>query len=177
MLCRIYKWFIDCCIDDDKPLGAFTAGHIRRCANCRGYYEAQSKTADTLAESPISACQPSESAVSRIMQSLPAEKSRTKQSAPSAPHFRGWAVAAAAVVLVAVGLFALIYSIDPTPQDQPSVELTTPGEVEEQLRASLPLNDVRQYYALETELQNISEDARAAAAFLLDCTGIMGSYE
>jgi predicted anti-sigma-YlaC factor YlaD len=176
MVCCIYRWIIACSVDSAGTLGPAVQRHLGSCAACRRYYHAQQRVSDALKQQ-VSLVAPSANPIlpDRIMASLSADG-----PAPGVRHerrvFRFTTYrTVAACLLIVLGLMipvmrTTMQNSDGLNTDHPS--LATVATLQQQL---VPEQLMSAYAflvqdSLESEMNNLSTDARRAARFLVQCT-------
>lgn len=177
MFCRYYQWIIEKTLDDTRGVSSpRLQGHLNKCPRCRSYYQnllrlsdqlpaamnghltnAQSRKIQTAVRQALS-----DEAMSRIaMNGLPKQ---------STGYFITAVRSAAAVLIVAALAGLFFYANRPAGDPSQTSELMntlSANSRQIQNRAALLIRLPEQ--SMQTEMQNLTLDARQAAAFLLDC--------
>lgn len=163
MICRLYRWFIDCRVDDNEPLGPMLERHIESCPGCADHYDQQLRLSELLIGSRVSSARANAQAYQTIVSSLPGS------SAPGRAGYRRYALAA--VIFFGLGISMLLWTLH-SPQPEHNIEYVSVAQMEDAFRRSLSFEAGMSNYDLETEIKNLSADTQAAADFLLYCAGI-----
>lgn len=177
MFCRYYQWIIEKTLDDTRgALSPRLQGHLNKCPRCRSYYQHLLRLSDQL---PAAMSGHLTNAQSRkiktaVRQAL-SDKAMSRIAMNGLPkHSAGYFVMAiryaAAVVIVAslVGLFFYANRPAGDPAQTPELINTLSANSRQiQNRAARLIRLPEK--SMQTEMQNLTLDARQAAAFLLDC--------
>ncbi|MCF7973249.1 MAG: hypothetical protein K9N55_05510 [Phycisphaerae bacterium] len=173
MLCWIYRWFLACCVDTRTGLGPRLDRHVRVCRACRTYHQTHLRISDLLeTQVPQVSIEGDRSFQDTILVSLP-----VRDAAPvSALRFRHRslvALAASVFILVSVILTARhMASLENAKRLEQTSALTSMAVLPRQWAPSqlLATYGSLMQAPLETEVKNLTTDARQAARFLVQCT-------
>lgn len=173
MLCRIIRWFIACRVDTNTAPGPRLDEHVRACATCRAYYQAQLRVSHLLeSETPPVTLESGESLKDEILGSLTVNDS-IPYSTPPLSNRSILAIAAAVFLVFSVTLTGmhLVAQRKARMLEQGSA-LASAVTLSKHLAPSQLLANygLLMQAPLESEIQNLSMDAQNAALFVVQCT-------
>lgn len=173
MFCRIYQWRIEKEIDDyGQVKNLRTLRHLEVCPSCQGWLESLKQIGRHL-ETDSSGVSDShikqvQTAVHRHLSDTAAgHLATTDHKTYKSYHFRYSISAAAAVIVVAIGLFSL-YSPESDNRNQNGV-MKTVAQIMEKLQSPTPVLASFPEQMLESEMQNMETNVRDAVKFIQNC--------
>jgi len=173
MMCWIYRWLVACHVDAQTTPGSRLNKHLHACTACRAYYQTHLRVSGLLAtQAPEIPFEGAGSFKDSILKSLPAS-----HSAPRSAYALGSrsVLAMAASVLIVVSLtlagLRLVAQRKARMREQTAVlaSMTTLPEDLAPIRLIATYGPLVQA-PLETEIRNLSMDAKNTARFLVQCT-------
>ena len=173
MFCRIYQWRIEKEMDDYGHIKhSQTLRHLETCSTCQDWLKSLKQIGHHLqTDSPgvsDSHIKQVQTAVHRHLSDTAAGHIATTGHKTYKPHrFRYSISAAAAVIVVAIGLFSL-YSLESDNRDHDEIADSV-AQLSKQLQNQIPALASLPEQLLESEIQNMETDVRHAIGFIQNC--------
>jgi len=173
MFCKIYKWRIEKELDDcGQVRKSGTLRHLEKCSKCQSWLKSLKEIEQQLKAAPTdisdSLIQQFQQAVQRrLSDAAEANVPRSRYKAYKSYRIR-YVMSAAAVILIAIGLFSLYYWSTSDKADYPEkIEFVTQlsDRLENQATSSANLPE----QILEFEMLNMKADIRHAMGFVKNC--------
>ncbi len=173
MFCWFYKFMISHTLDNGNRPSGITEKHIRRCADCRDFYNTcQSLGESLILDAAISNTRTSKRLSERILRAIPDQRTETHKVGTKL-----WASAAAACLALIIMIGALLLvaqrndpdNIQPG-QNQMALAIRELRTVYRQVGQDLPItwpNVIEE--PLTSELESLADDTESAVRFLVAC--------
>jgi hypothetical protein len=186
MPCFHHRILISRAANHDRTPPAFTRRHMQHCPTCRQFHETTVRVGQRLRhDADALSADVSEDLHQKILSRCGLDRPATRQPAPrtlTLARATGWALAAAAVALLAVGVWVSVQPaktptlehrlVEDTPKPQPAAKPMPLQIVVELPATSADAAAAKLYKPLEDELARLRQDGKAAADFLLACVPI-----
>ncbi|MHC4843215.1 MAG: hypothetical protein ACYTEE_05385 [Planctomycetota bacterium] len=171
MFCRLYKWRIEKEIDDyGRIKNPGILRHLQKCSTCQDWLKSLTQIENQLKASSLnvsdSHVQQVQAAVHRHLINAAEDHIPTKVYKIHKTHSIRYALSAAAVILVAIGLFRL-YSLHSYNRRKKEVQKSV-QQYSKQLQEFTALASFPEQ-TIEDEIQNTQASARYAIEFVQDC--------
>ncbi len=162
MVCKIIRWFIGCSVDGGRSPGRLAAAHLRRCRECRRYYNEQVMVDRLLTRSETPYQKPDPTAYRAIMRALPERDTAGQHRQPRLSKQKKWAIATV-LLFAGSGLAGLFISGRTTPDPPAPEPAASPVFPVAWTQAGGTVKDMIDRYSLEKEIQNTTSDLSVAA--------------
>jgi hypothetical protein len=173
MFCRIYQWRIEKEMDDYGQIKhSQVLRHLEVCTACQGWLQRLKQIGghlqtDSPSISDLQMKQVHESVHRHLSDATAGHIATTEHKTYKPYRFRYAISAAAALIVVAIGLFSL-YSFESDNRNQ-NETLDFVAQLTEQLQYQIPALANLPEQQLESEMQNMERDVRHAIGFIQNC--------